>query len=62
MEDSKTYTCPPDDYKEPYPPCMKCNGPNDMGEICKTCAKGNDPFGTDLEGPGGWMVQEGRSR
>lgn len=43
-----------------YPPCAICGGPNDMGEVCAECAKTNDPFATDLEASGGWMVQAGR--
>ena len=46
--------------EEEYPPCMICEGPNDMGEICKECAKENDPFDTDLENSGGWMIQDCR--
>lgn len=40
---------------EDYPPCMICGGPNDMGELCPKCAKGNNPFvgcdncGSDLK-------------
>jgi hypothetical protein len=43
---------------EEYPPCKICDGPNDMGEVCAECAKTNDPFGIDLEAPGGWAVQD----
>ncbi|WP_415912217.1 hypothetical protein [Neptuniibacter sp. QD37_11] len=29
-----------------FPPCAICGGPNDMGEVCASCAKNNDPFVT----------------
>ncbi len=43
-----------------YPPCAICGGPNDIGEVCAECSKTNDPFVTELEASGGWMVQAGR--
>lgn len=45
-----------------YQPCRICSAPNDIGELCTECAKGNDPFGADLSAPGGWMIQDGRTR
>lgn len=29
---------------EEYPPCAICGGKNDAGEVCKECAKTNNPF------------------
>ena len=40
--------------------CRICAAVIIYGELCATCAEGNDPFGVDLEAPGGWMVQAGR--
>jgi hypothetical protein len=47
--------------EEPHPPCAICGGENDQGEVCAECAKTYDPY-PDLEGGGGWAVQDGRSR
>jgi hypothetical protein len=53
-------TYPTGDFEPEYPPCAVCGKPNDIGELCAECAQGNDPLSVDIEGPGGWMVQDGK--
>lgn len=44
-------------WEVPYPDCKICGGPNDMAEVCVTCAKTNDPYAGDTEASGGWNIQ-----
>ncbi|MCB0159130.1 MAG: hypothetical protein KDD83_13430 [Caldilineaceae bacterium] len=41
--------------------CRICGKPIDSMEVCDNCAANNLPD-VDLEGPGGWMVQDGSGR
>lgn len=47
--------CPPCYRAASYPPCKRCNGPNDLGELCVNCAEATAGF--DYEAAGAWMAQ-----